>query len=152
MQILSQRMLERLSSHQENTLYPTWNNHSVVTRLCCCCSATPCVRLFATPWTAARQASLSIAIFRSLPKFMSIALMMSSSYLILWCPLPLLPSISPSIRDFYNQSAVHIRWPKYWSFNFSISPSDDYLTKMSYTPMQHKQFKAWGKKRKTPCK
>ena len=83
------------------------------------------VRLFVTPWTAARQASLSLTISQSLLKFMSIASVMPSNHLILWCPL-LLPSIFPSMRDFSNESAVLIRWPKYWSFNFSISPSSKY--------------------------
>jgi len=69
------------------------------------------------------QASLSLTISRSLPKFMSIASVMRSSHLTLWCLLLLLPSIFPSIKDFSNESAVHIRWPKYWSFSFSISPS-----------------------------
>ena len=82
------------------------------------------VWLFATPWTAARQASLSLTISQSLPKFMSIVLVMPSSNLILWCPLLLLPSIFPSIRDSSNESAVCIRWPKYWSF--SINPSNEY--------------------------
>ena len=68
------------------------------------------VRLFATPWTAACQASLPLTISQSLPKFMSIASVMPSSHLILWCPLLLLPSIFPSIRDFSNELAVHIRW------------------------------------------
>ena len=82
-----------------------------------------CFQLFATPWAAARQASLSLTVSWSLPKFMSIASVMPSSYLILWCPL-LLPSVFPSIRDFSSESAVCIRWPKYWSFIFSISPSE----------------------------
>ena len=84
------------------------------------------VQLFATPWTVACQASLSLTISWSLPKFMSIASVMPSSHLILWCPLLLLPSNFPSIRDFSNESAVHIRWPKYWSFSFSIGPFNDY--------------------------
>ena len=84
------------------------------------------VWLFATPWTAAQQASLSLTISQSLPKFMSIVLVMPSSNLILWCPLLLLPSIFPSIRDSSNESAVCIRWPKYWSFSFSINPSSEY--------------------------
>ena len=71
------------------------------------------VRLFATPWTAARQPSLSITNFRSLPKLMSIESVMPSNHLILCCPLLLLPSIFPSIRVFSNESALHIRWPKY---------------------------------------
>ena len=84
------------------------------------------VQLFVTSWTTAHQASLSLIISRSLPKFMSIALVMPSSHLILWCPLLLLPSIFPSIREFSNELAVCIRWPKYWSFSFSISPSNEY--------------------------
>ena len=73
--------------------------------------------------TETHQASLSLTISWSLPKFLSIASVMWSSHLILWCPLLLLPSIFPSIKDFSNESAVHVRWPKYWSFSFSISPS-----------------------------
>ena len=83
------------------------------------------VRLFGTPWTAARQASLSITNSQSLPKIMSIESVMPSNHLILCCPL-LLPSIFPSIRVFSNESALHIRWPKYWSFSFNISPSNDH--------------------------
>ena len=83
------------------------------------------VWLFAIPWTAAYQASLSLTISWSLPKFMSIALVMPSSHLILWCPVPLLPSIFPSIRVFSNEPAVS-KWPKYWSFSFNISPSNEY--------------------------
>ena len=82
------------------------------------------VQLFATPWTAAHQASLSLTSFRSLLKFMSIALVMPYSHLILWRPLLLLSSIFP--RDFSNESAVRIRWPKYWSFSFSTGPSNKY--------------------------
>ena len=81
------------------------------------------VRLFETPWTAARQASLSITNSWSLLKLISIKLVMSSSHLILCCPLLFLPPIPPSIRVFSNESALHMRWPKYWSFSFSISPS-----------------------------
>ena len=84
------------------------------------------VWLFATPCTVACQASLSLTISWSLLKFMFIALVMLSSHLILWCPLLLLPSVFPSIRDFSNESAVHIRWPKYQSYSFSISPSSKY--------------------------
>ena len=85
------------------------------------------VLLFVTQWTAAHQASLSLTISWSLPKFMSIAMVMLSSHLILWCLLLLLPSILPSIRDFSNESVLSIWWPKYWSFSFSISPSNEYL-------------------------
>ena len=84
------------------------------------------VQLFATPWTTACHAFLSLTISQSLPKFMSIASVMPFSHFILWHPVFLLPSIFPSIRDFSNESAVHIRWWKYWSFSFSISPSNEY--------------------------
>ena len=81
------------------------------------------VWFFATPWTAARQASLSITNSRSPPKPMSMEPMMTSNHLILCHPLLLLPSIFPSIRVFSNESTLHIRWPKYWSFSLNISPS-----------------------------
>ena len=84
------------------------------------------VRLFATPWTAACQASLSITNSRSLLKLMSIELVMPSNHLILCRPLLLLPSIFPSIKVFSSDSLLCIRWPEYWSFSFSISPSDEY--------------------------
>ena len=105
--------------------------------LCPCSDFLPCVfiyhlllslshvRLY-TPWTAACQALLSFTIFQSLLKLMSIESVMPSNHLILCPPLLLLPSIFPSIRVFSNESALHIRWPKYWSFSFSISPSDEY--------------------------
>ena len=84
------------------------------------------VRLFATPWPVARQASLSITNSRGLHKVMSIELVMLSSHLILCWPLLLLPSILHSIRIFSNESVLHNRWPKYWSFSFNISPSNEY--------------------------
>ena len=84
------------------------------------------VWLFATPWITARQASLSITSSRSLLKFMPIQLVMLFSHLILYHPLLLLPPIPPSIRVFSNESTLHMRWPKYWSFSFSISPSNEY--------------------------
>ena len=90
------------------------------------------VRLFATPWTAAHQASLSITNSRSPPKPMSIESVMSSNYFILCCPLLLLPSIFPSIRVFSNESALRIRWPKYWSFSFNISPSNEHPGLISF--------------------
>ena len=83
-------------------------------------------RSVVTPWTAARQACLSFTISRSLLKLLSIDSVMTSSHLILCHPLLLLPSIFPSIRDFSNKSVLLIRWPKYWSFTFSISPSNEY--------------------------
>ena len=84
------------------------------------------IRLFATPWTAARQASLSITNSRSPPKPMSIESMMPSNHLTLCRPLLLLPSIFPSIRVFSNESALHTGWPKYWSFSFNISPFNEH--------------------------
>ena len=90
------------------------------------------VQLFSTPWTAARQASLSITNSRSLPKFMSIESVMPSSHLILCRPLLLLPSIFPSIRVFSNESALCIRWPKYWSFSFNLSPSSEHSGLISF--------------------
>ena len=86
----------------------------------------------ATPWTAARQASLSIIKSQSLLKLMSIELVMPSNHLILCRPLLLLPSIFPSLRVFSNESVLHIKWPKYWSFNFSISPSNEYSGLVSF--------------------
>ena len=88
------------------------------------------VGLFATPWTATSQASLSFS--QSLLKLMSIESVMPSSHLILCRPLLLLPSIFPSIRVFSNESVLCIRWPKYWSFNFSISPSNEYSGLISF--------------------
>ena len=89
------------------------------------------VWLFATPWTAACQTSLSLTISWSLPKFMSIELVMPSSHLILCCPL-LLPSIYPSIRVFSKESTLHIRWPKYWKFSISTSSSNEYSGLISF--------------------
>ena len=82
-------------------------------------------RLFATPWIAACQASLSITNFRNLLKLMSMESVMPSNHLILCRPLLFPPSIFPSIRVFSNESVLHIQWPKYWSFNFSVSPSNE---------------------------
>ena len=90
------------------------------------------VRLFATLWTAAHQTSLSITSSQSPPTPMSIKSMMPSNHLILCCPLLLLPSIFPSIRVFSNESALHIRWPKYWSYSFNISPSNEHLGLISF--------------------
>ena len=90
------------------------------------------VQLFATPWTAARQASLSITNSQSLLKLMSIESVMTSNHLILCWPLLLLPSIFPRIRVFSNESVLHIRWPKYWSFSFSISPPHEYSGLISF--------------------
>ena len=90
------------------------------------------VRLFVTPWTAAHQASLSITNSQSLLKLMSIALVIPLNHLILCCPIIFLPSSFPSIRVFSNESVLHIRLLKYWSFRFSISPSNEYSGLISF--------------------
>ena len=90
------------------------------------------VQLFVTPWTAAHQASLSITNSRSSPKLTSIESVMPSNSLIICCPLLLWPSIFPSIRVFSNESVLCIRWPKYWGFSFSISPSNEHLGQISF--------------------
>ena len=106
---------------------------------------TLCVWLLSTPWTAARQASLSITNSSSLVKLMSIESVMPSNHLILCFPLLLLPSIFPSIRVFSNESALHIRWPKEWSFSFSISPSNEGL------PMVNLRFEIKSSSGGTRC-
>ena len=100
------------------------------------------VRLFATPWTAAHQATLSITNSWSLPKLMFIELVIPSNHLILCCPL-LPSSIFPSIRDFSNDSALCIRWPKYWSFSFNISPANEHsgLSSLGWTGWMSLQSK-----------
>ena len=90
------------------------------------------VRLFATPWTAASQTSRSITNFQSLLELMSIESVMPSNHLFLCHPLLLLPSIFPNIRVFSSESVLHIRWPKCWSFSFSISPSNEYSGLISF--------------------
>ena len=116
-----------------------------------------CVRLFVTPWTAACQASLSITNSQSLLKLMSVESVMPSNHLILCRPLLLLPSIFPGITVFSNESALQIGWPTYWSFTFSISPSNEYSALISFrmdwlhllavqgtlkSPLQHHSSKA----------
>ena len=106
------------------------------------------VQLFETPWTAGHQASLSLTVSQSLPKFMFIASVVPPSHLILWCPLLLQPSIFPSIRNFSNQLALRIRWPKYHSFGFSISLQELFqsvgpsrqMTKIPQLQLQHQSF------------
>ena len=100
--------------------------------LCICCYLLSCVQLFATPQTAAPQASLSFIILWGLFRLISIVLMMPSSHLIRCYPLLLLPSILPSIRVFSNELVLCIRWAKYWSFSFSISPSNEYSGLISF--------------------
>ena len=103
------------------------------TRRCLCfCSVTQSYSTLWDPWTAAHQASLSFTISQSLPKLMCIESVMPSNHLILCRPLLLLPSIFPRIRVFSNESAFLIRWPKYWSFSFSISPSNEYSGLISF--------------------
>ena len=92
----------------------------------CCCSVTKLYLTLQSHGTVARQASLSFTISQSLIKLMSIESVMPSNHLILCCPLLLLPSVFPSIRVLSNESALHIWWPKYWSFSFNISPSNEY--------------------------
>ena len=103
-----------------------------------------CVQLFVTPWTAARQASLSFTISWSLLKLMSIESVMPSNHLILCHPLLLLLSIFPSVRIFSNESAVCIRLPKYWSFSFNVSPSNEYSGLISFRILG-----LWTRKKKT---
>ena len=99
---------------------------------CCSVQSLSCVRLFATPWTAACQASMSITSSRNLLKLMSIESVMPSNHLILCCPFFLLLSVFPSIRLFSNEPVLRIRWPKYWSLSFSISPSNEYSGLISF--------------------
>ena len=111
---------------RNKSIYPLWGTES---QFLCCCSV---VSNSAASWTAARQASLTIANSRSLLKLMSIESVMPSNHLILCCPLLLLPSIFPSIRVFSIESVLCVRWPKDWSFCFSISPSNEYSGLISF--------------------
>ena len=113
-------------------MLPLWEKDILVTYSVQSIQSLSRVCLFATPWTATHQASLSITNSWSLPKLLSIELVMPSNLLILRCPLLLPPSIFPSIGIFSNESALHIRWPKYWSFSFSISPSNEYPGLISF--------------------
>ena len=102
------------------------------------------VRLFATPWTAAHRDPLSFTISQSLLKLMSIDSVMPSNHFILCCPLLLLPSIFSSIRVFSNKSALRIRWSKYWSFSFSISPSSEYSGVLALASFLPKNIQDWS--------
>ena len=107
---------------------------------------------FVTPWTAARHVSLSITNSWSLLKLTSMKSVMPSNHLILCCPLLLLPSILPSIRVFSNESVLHIRWPKYWSFSFSIGPSNEYSGLISFSPLMHSgKYIIWNNLQRTKC-
>ena len=119
------------------SLLSSGNHHSI---LCCYSLSTlffvfqlfSCVQLFVTPWSVAHQVSLPFTISQSLLKHMSIESLMPFNHLIHCHPLLLLPSIFPTIRVFFNELALHIRWPKYWSFGFSISPSIEYSGLISF--------------------
>ena len=127
--------MTRLSSLTKGTRNWTWNTCHRLFSLPLKSSSVQSlshVLLFATPWTAARQASLSITNSRSLLKLMSIESVLPSNHLILCHPIFLLPSIFPSIRVFSNESALCIRWPKYWGFSYSLSPSNEYLGLISF--------------------
>ena len=114
--------ITEMSLHTQESLLPTFSSVQLLSR----------VRLFATLWTTARQASLSITNSQSLPKPMPIEMVMPSNHLILCRPLLLLPSVFPSIKVFSNESAPHIRWPTFWSFSFSISPSNEHPGLISF--------------------
>ena len=103
-----------------------------------------CVRLFVTPWTAAHKVSMSITNSQSLLKLMFIESVMPTNYLILCCPLFLSPSIFPSIRVFSNKSVLHIRWPKFWSFSFNISPSNEHSGPISLGMDWLNLLAVWG--------
>ena len=101
--------------------------------MCCyCCSVTKSYLTLHNPWTVARQASLFSTVSWNLPKFMSTELVMLSNHLILCHPFLVLPSVFPSVKVFYSESALHIRWPKYWNFSFSNSLSNEYSGLISF--------------------
>ena len=120
--------------HGQSSLagYNLWGHRTVGHNSATCSIAQLYPTLCSPMNREAHQASLSLTISQNLPKFMSTASVMLSSHLILWHPLLFLPSILPSIRDFSNESTVHIRWTKYWSFTFSISPSNEYSGLISF--------------------
>ena len=126
---MSRRALKVASGGKGSLLGPPAAGEALLPCFYCCSLAEPC-RLFVTPWTAACQTSLSFTISQSLLKLMSIESVMPSNHLILCRPLLLLPSTFPSIRVLSNESTLHIRWLKYWSF--SISPHNDYSGLTSY--------------------
>ena len=116
-----------MGKDSDHSLFDSWSTDSI-----CSVQSLSRVQLCVTPWTAARQASLSITNSRSLPKLMSIESVMTSSHLILCCPLLLLPPIHPGIRVFSNESTLRMRWPRYWSYSFSISPSNEHPGLISF--------------------
>jgi len=118
--------------HWQVDILPLSPNESIVSSISQSVQSLSRVRVFATPWNTARQASLSITNSRRPPKPMSIESVMPSNHLILCCPLLLLPSIFPSIRVFSSESVLRIRWPKYWSFSLNISPSNEHPGLISF--------------------
>ena len=124
--------LETKQKHTQTNKSKKTNNSLCLLAQCLACleyfvvQSLSHIQLLRTSWTSGHQAFLSITISQSLLKLMSIELVMPSNHLFLCHALPILPSILPSIRVFSNESALHIRWPKYWSFSFSISPSNEY--------------------------
>ena len=130
--ITSLTWLEHFRSNYSLTFYFSYTLHTGFTFNLSSVQSLSRVRLFVTPWTAARQASRSTTNSRSQPKPMSIESVMPSNHLILCHPLLLLPSIFPSIRGFSNESALRIRWPKDWSFSFNISPSSEHPGLISF--------------------
>ena len=128
---ITQPLSSNIGSKKQQLFCQSWSYHWIICVTTVSVQSLSRVRLFATPWTAARQASLSITNSRNPPTPMSIKSVMPSNHLILCRPL-LLPSIFPSIRVFSNGSALHIRWPKYWSFSFNISPSNEHQGLISF--------------------
>ena len=125
-------IVERMNNGGGRRNYFEFSHFPLLIVTFCSVQSLSCVQLFATPWTAAHQASLFITNTRSLLKLMSIMWGMPSNHLILCRPLLLPPSTFPSIRVFSNESVLHIRRPKYWSFSFSISPSNEYSGLISF--------------------
>ena len=127
--IFNSRFNRIVMKTQIKCFYTSCACQSIVSIFCCCCSVAQSCQTLCNPMDCsllACQASLSLTISQSLSKFMFITSVMSSSHLIPWCSLLLQPSIFPSIKDFSNESSVLIRWPKYWSFSFSINLSREY--------------------------
>ena len=121
------------SSKRSQKIDNLWKPLDALFHQCSSVQSLSCVQLFAIPWTAVHQASLSFTISWSLLKLTSIEWLMPSNHLILCCPLLLLPSIYPSIRVFSNESTLRMRWPKYWSFTFNISPSNKHPRLITFT-------------------
>ena len=132
MQSPPQSIFKTFSLPQSETLYPLSSNSLSSPFPLCSVTLLSHVQLFATPWTAACQAFLSITNSQSLLKLMSIELVMQYNHFILCRPLFLLPSVFPSISIFSSESVLHIRWPKYWTFSCRISPSNEYSGLISF--------------------